>query len=230
MARTSHAPYRQLFAATLLMLGLLAQEPEPWIQQPTVLVLAAWLSWAGARTSERPRDIALLLALGTIPAVVELFVPFGQGFLLADLAKLVGWIGFPLLLAQRLFSSLYRARDISHHELLGAVTVYMLLGLTYANLYEGLTLLDPASITFSNGEPGPLRDFADFLYFSFVTLGTVGYGDVAPVTHASRLLAMSEAMMGVMYVAVVVGRVVGLHTAQATRRTFEGTSADPPAA
>jgi uncharacterized membrane protein len=100
---------------------------------------------------------------------------------------------------------------------MGAVSVYMFLGLAYANAYEFLGAFQPHSLAFA-GNQGTIPDFADYLYFSFVTLGTVGYGDVSPTTHGARLLAMSEALVGVMYIAVVVGRVVGLHTARVAVR------------
>jgi hypothetical protein len=205
-------PYAQIFVATLLMVGLLTIEPRPLIQQTVGIALVVWLSW-GVSTMSRGRfDFYLLVALGVMPAVLELMVPWAESPLALDLLKGVGWIAFPLALAGKLFTELYRSHDITHHELMGAVSVYMFLGLAYANAYEFLGAFQPHSLAFV-GNQGTIPDFADYLYFSFVTLGTVGYGDVSPTTHGARLLAMSEALVGVMYIAVVVGRVVGLHTA-----------------
>jgi uncharacterized membrane protein len=53
----------------------------------------------------------------------------------------------------------------------------------------------------------------DFLYFSFVTLATLGYGDVAPVSPGARLTAVLQSLLGLLYVSILVGRMVGLHTA-----------------
>jgi hypothetical protein len=220
------APYPQIFVATLILVAVLAIEPRPMIQQTATIVLAIWLSWAASIRTRRRHDFRLLLVLGVTPAILELVLPWEQGPLVLDLLKASCWIGFPLVLAQKLFADLYRARDITHHELFGVVSVYVFFGLAYANGYELLEAFHPGSLNFVTDVSPP--DFADFLYFSFVTLGTVGYGDVSPVTHGARLLAMSQALIGVMYIAVVVGRIVGLHTARAAVGPDAGESAPGP--
>lgn len=225
MTRTRF-PYAQIFVAVLLLIGLLTVEPGALIQQSVSIALAVWMSWVVAAMTRKRYDLQLLLALGVTPAILELLVPWAESPLPLALFKGACWILFPLALGRRVFAQLFRTRDVTHHELLGTVAVYMFLGLAYANGYELLGALQPHSLTFSaNAAATP--DFADYLYFSFVTLGTVGYGDVSPTTHGARLLAMSEALAGVMYIAVVVGRLVGLHTARVAVREEVRESSGP---
>ena len=56
--------------------------------------------------------------------------------------------------------------------------------------------------------------FFDAYYFSFITLSTVGYGDITPLSHGARTLAMMEAMVGTLYMAVLISRLVALYSAQ----------------
>jgi voltage-gated potassium channel Kch len=59
-----------------------------------------------------------------------------------------------------------------------------------------------------------IADKSDFTYYSYVTLTTLGYGDIIPISTSARSLALLEAMMGQLYLAVLVARLVGLHISQ----------------
>jgi voltage-gated potassium channel Kch len=74
--------------------------------------------------------------------------------------------------------------------------------------------LHPGSFSYNVGRP-PVRLISfDAFYFSFITLTTVGYGDITPVTHIARTLAMTEAMTGTLYMAVLISRLVALYSSQ----------------
>jgi heat shock protein HslJ len=155
----------------------------------------------------------VVCALSAAPALLELAVPFGTASIWVDCAKEAMWAAAPLVLAAYLANRLLKETEVQHFELWGAIALYLLLGLGLANVHELIHLADPGSYIFQNLE-GPEPSFSEFLYFSFVTLGTLGYGDVAPVTRLARLVSMMEALVGLMYVAVVVGRVVSLHSSR----------------
>lgn len=89
-------------------------------------------------------------------------------------------------------------------RLQGALSVYLLLGLLFSTLYDLLEMLAPGSLHFPNGPPM----WSDYLYFSFVTLTTLGYGDIAPVTREAQSLAILQSTTGVLYVAVLVAWLV----------------------
>ncbi len=89
----------------------------------------------------------------------------------------------------------------------GGICVYFLLGFLWAALYEIVYSFDASSFT---AESTPLTR-ADLTHFSFTTLTTVGYGDISPASRVARVLANLEGMVGVIYPAVFIARLVGLY-------------------
>jgi voltage-gated potassium channel len=90
---------------------------------------------------------------------------------------------------------------------------YILLGLLWIPLYGMVARLNPASFAFPAGSESaaPLDGFNAF-YFSFMTLCTVGYGDITPVSRPARMLAVTEAIAGLFYVAVLISRLVAVYS------------------
>jgi hypothetical protein len=113
-------------------------------------------------------------------------------------------------------------KNVTRDTIFGSACVYMLLGFAFADLFMVFQIVEPRSF-------GQAIDIApvgnevklasDLSYFSFVTLTTVGYGDVTPHTGMVRGIAMLEAMLGQFYLAVLVARLVGLHMAGAKLTT-----------
>ncbi len=90
-----------------------------------------------------------------------------------------------------------------------SICVYLLIGLTWATLYVIINMLYPGSFADTDGTI--VNSGADFLFFSYVTLTTVGYGDIHAVTDQARSLASLEALSGQLYLTIMVARLVGLH-------------------
>jgi hypothetical protein len=108
-----------------------------------------------------------------------------------------------------------RAGPITARRLHGAVAAYLLLGLIWAYGYGLLELLRPGAFS---GAIVPGDGPRAFLYFSFVTLATVGYGDILPVHPAARSLATLEAVTGSLYLAILISRLVSLAIVSAERK------------
>ncbi len=109
-----------------------------------------------------------------------------------------------------ILSVVLRSRTITTDTIYGAVSVYLLIGLTFANGYTFIETVYPGSFYASTvHDPGGSLAFQDLLYYSFVTMTTLGYGDITPVTDQARSLAMLEAVSGVLYVAVLISRLIG---------------------
>jgi Ion channel len=142
--------------------------------------------------------IAIAMDLGSW--VLPVAEAWAQGASLLSLLLLLG-----IVLAQTL-----RRGPITFHRIQGAVAAYLLLGVIWAHAYSLLAILRPGAFS------GPV-DTADgpraLLYFSFVTLTTVGYGDVLPVHPVARSLAVLEAVVGPLYLAILVARLVSLAVA-----------------
>lgn len=117
----------------------------------------------------------------------------------------------------------------------GALCVYVLLGMCWASVYVLLERLVPGSfaIDFARYQVDPVRDpFAPmgvFLYYSFVTLTTVGYGDIVPSSATARWLVWVQAVFGQFYMAVFVARLIGMQAPAATDERSTGRDATPPA-
>lgn len=96
---------------------------------------------------------------------------------------------------------------INRHRIEGAVAVYLLIAMAFSLAYELVEWIQPDSFLFSAGEPEAVKQAVG--YFSLVTLTTVGYGDVTPVTPLARRLAMLEGFIGQLYPAIIIGWMVG---------------------
>ena len=120
-----------------------------------------------------------------------------------------------------IIGALFRQRTITTDIICASLCAYLLLGVCWAFVYSLTDILLPGSFNVSDSHPdvakelnvsGAQSGFA--IYYSFVTLSTLGYGDVIPVNPVSRSLAYSEAMAGQIYLAVLVARLVGLQISQ----------------
>lgn len=102
------------------------------------------------------------------------------------------------------------AERIGANEIIGSACVYMLLGVIWAVVY--IFVLGLEANAFENLTAAPLKgEVAELLYFSFVTLTTLGYGDILPVSPLARVLAALEAIAGQLYLTILVAALVGRH-------------------
>ena len=116
---------------------------------------------------------------------------------------------------------LYVLKDekITTNRINGALCFYLLLGIIWAFLFAAIETLHAESFLIFGQDIAAQSDnlFADFIYYSFATLTTLGYGDIAPSSHPARALSTLEAVTGQMYIAVLVARLVGLHIVHAKK-------------
>ncbi len=133
--------------------------------------------------------------------------------------------GASLMLPDTLFSSLFcvtlaavvtaqvfREGPITLHRIQGAIAVYLLIGLAFAYLYEFIGLRWPhAFVPVALANVGADEDpTSRFLYFSFVTLTTVGFGDITPAHPMARSLVTMEALIGQLFPSVLIARLVSM--------------------
>jgi voltage-gated potassium channel Kch len=102
--------------------------------------------------------------------------------------------------------------EINANRLFGAVCVYLMIGVLWALMYGVLQTLDGNAFTGElRGESGDWG--RTWTYYSFVTLTTLGYGDILPVSTTARALAYTEAVIGIFYMAMLVAALVGSYAA-----------------
>jgi hypothetical protein len=130
---------------------------------------------------------------------------------------LIGGILFVIFVIVRLLRSVLTASSVTTEVLCASLAAYLFLGLLWALAYWLVAELIPNAFAFNGGDKS--MQGSNGLYFSFVTLATVGYGDITPVSKVARMLAASEAITGLLYVAVLIARLVSLQEPRKTHET-----------
>ena len=193
-----------------------------WFQASVWTVLLAGLYAASAR-----RALAIVAGLLMLPTLYAWIGPdlFSQAF--DNQLRLLSTAACFLFTAVVVGVSLVHHERVSRETILGGVNVYLLLGFAFMLLVASVEIARPGSFTVG-GEPLLVhvedgyggRAFATLLYFSFTTLTTLGFGDIVPHGNGARLLTSFEALVGQLYIAIFIGRMVGLQAGEwaATRR------------
>ena len=122
---------------------------------------------------------------------------------------------FLIIVTAAILSQVFRAEVVTRESVAGAICAYLFIGLMWAEVYSIIEIVSPGS--FSSGAVGTAgiasarMQVSHFTYFSFVTMTTLGYGDVTPVSRPAQTLATLEAIIGQMYVAVLIARLVTVY-------------------
>jgi hypothetical protein len=188
------------------------------------------------RTSVEILLIGLVLRLGVGRGLVAFVVGIAVLDAVADwtatlhsvpaltLVRLLLALAFFGTTAALIAREIWRAETVETGAILGAVAVYCLLGLCWGLVFTIVEFAEPGS--FENvcqmrvGDVGcrvELADFPRLYYFSFVTLTTLGYGDVVPLTRAAEGVTTMASVTGQLFLAIMIGRVVGMHIAHQSR-------------
>jgi hypothetical protein len=117
------------------------------------------------------------------------------------------YIVFLILFLTRLFQILFNEKKVTHDSIKGGICIYLLFGITWGVMYRMLYYFDPTSFLFQGSTA------MNLFYFSYVTLTTVGYGDIVPASRLAETLAFMEAVTGQIFLAVFIARLMGLHIA-----------------
>jgi len=112
-----------------------------------------------------------------------------------------------LVIAFVLLAQVFRPGHVSHSRIQGAIAVYLMFGAAWAHAYHLAAIFQPGSFS---STAGPMSNATDWIYYSFVTLSTVGYGDITAVRPIARTLSIGEALTGQLYLAVLIARLVAM--------------------
>ncbi len=172
----------------------------------TLDVLFCLLLVGGAISAPLSRRLRALIVLASVVAlltrILEEVAPSASLEAAAILSRLVSL----LLLSVVVLAQVLKDGTVTLHRIQGAIAAYILFGLTWASAYQVFMVLDGEAFHGASS-------MRDLVYYSFVTLTTVGYGDVTPVSHGARMLAVAEALTGQLYPAILVARLVSLEVA-----------------
>jgi hypothetical protein len=141
--------------------------------------------------------LAVVAAAFALAVLVQRVVGYGRG----TLVEVVPELAFFVLVASALAARVFRPGRITVHRLLGAVALFVVLGVCWGMAYQAVNLTWPGSLRTNGGPASP----QDAMWMSFTTLTTVGYGEVVPVLPLARSLAAMEALTGVLFPSVLIG-------------------------
>ena len=216
-ARKSKAP---VHGYSVLLLSLLAL----WLLAPllrtfdieeisdafliTITVVAA--SYA---MRDQGKSFFLIVGLGALLAIA-MWIDAGRGeYELGTYSSIVGLLFYGVVAYELLVDILSKEGRVDMNLINGAISVYLLIGVCFAHYYAMVFNLDPGSF---RGIEEVDAGGTSFVYFSFVTLTTLGYGDITPLTPWGGSFAILEAVVGQLYLTVLVARLVGMHISQGT--------------
>lgn len=172
-----------------------------------------------AVVSSGNRRLARYLGLGLIlPAFVFTWITDSGSpswLISMSFALNVAILGVAVL---SLLGDIYQNPKVDIHSIIGAITTYLLIGLAFALVYDWVALLDHDAIRGLNDFGTVEAHLSHSVYFSFVTLSTLGYGDITPVTPLARTIAWVEAVAGQLFLAVMIAFLVGKMVAEESRK------------
>ena len=162
--------------------------------------------------ADRKRTLAIALVLA-VPGITARWINQFRPDLVHPAAFLVCALLLLGFVIGHLLHFILQAPLVTIEVLCASIAAYLMLGLMWTVAYWLVDQLTPGGAFSFNTNRGArsMNGFTGF-YFSFITLSTVGYGDITPVSQAARWLAAMEAMTGLLYVAVLIARLVSLYS------------------
>jgi len=193
----------------ILLVGAPVAATGHWIGR-LVLELSvfgfAFLVFVIARGPVATTVAVLAIVVGVAAATWELIAGSKASSLLGGVGGLIA----ELLVICLLSRAVLGPGEITRHRVLGAIALYLTLGMAFAGAYRLSWILVPGSLAIVSTDASLPQQYSAMLYFSFVTLTSVGYGDILPVQPFVRALTNLEAIIGQLYPATLLARLVTL--------------------
>jgi voltage-gated potassium channel len=168
--------------------------------------------------------LAMLLGVGAVAERVLLLVgvPLAQALIVQTLSM----IAFLLVVSIPILLDVYRASVVDFRTILGACSLFLILGFTWYGIFVLIEITEPDSFAFAKthlsdvwdgsnedmqyGQSRVARD--QLLYYTFVTITTLGFGDIQPVSVIARTYTTLAAVLGQLFLAIMIARLVGMHS------------------
>lgn len=210
-----------LFVSLMLLLLLAPLLERQVFGIPVVSILFSLVVGAGLIVSARSRWLlwtSVCLVLPTLVALWSAPVVATSSF---DAASLALRFAFLMFLSVVILNGVLRDVVVTPETIAGAASVYLLFGIACACLFGVIEEVHPGSFaipdTWGFRSTTKPESLSPLIYFSFATLTTVGYGDIHATSPLAANLAVSEAIMGQLYLTILVARLVGLQISHSRR-------------
>ena len=197
-----------------------------WILAYDVLYMSLMVSGIlVARDS--PRLMRALIVFSVLWIITGAAYAFNQNALWAQLIGYMMLAGFQVTVVAVLVKYIFRAKVVTQDVLYAASAVYLLLGAIFVPIFG---IIESLTFALAHGQHafadsvvavGEVFTWQNFVYYSYVTLTTMGYGDILPKTMWARAAATLEACIGVLYTAIIISRLVGLYASQEVEEFVE---------
>lgn len=153
------------------------------------------------------KRLGYILASGILILAIVLMFNVNNSVLLFYIILSTGYFLFILMLVIR---QIFTGGIITLNKIIGGVAAYILIGHLWTSLYLGIYLFDPMAFALGETTISPEAALPHLSYFSFVTLTTIGYGDILAVNRFARVLVMAEGLTGQLFPAVFIAKLVAL--------------------
>jgi Ion channel len=202
----------------VLLLSLLLLEPfagNAGTLYVTIRVVGLVITVLSVYAISVRRTVLLIAIAMAIPAALHRGVLPKQDASLLGLVLLGLTFAFDVFVVVSIFARVFKAPRVTSETVLGALCVYLLLGFAFGNLYFMLSRIQPNAFYLA-----PLlnvhavADNNDLVYYSFATLTSLGSNGINPVTGQARSLSVIESILGVLYLAVLVAKLVGSYRSE----------------
>jgi hypothetical protein len=191
----------------------------------SVLLVALYTTQVDELVGERDRLVRQKRRISRIgwvlavPAVFErVLVMTAPSNWVYQLGAIFWWLVFAFVTLNQL-RNLLKQKEVTGETISMAVSVYLLLGLTWGIFYVVIFLYQPLAFNLGAIPPEELQRFTVFIYFSLTTLTTIGYGDITPVSMQARYAAVAEGITGQLYLAILVARLVAMQMSGTRQET-----------
>ncbi len=208
--------YRFLLGALLSLLALYPLIADVVVLQPVLDALLLVTLWGCIRASSATKPLRLtLIAIAFAVVVSAVLVDWHDHPGVYLTSAIAGFVFFATVTTILIRDVLTRMADVDANTLFAAINAYLLIGLTFAFGYMVVDALVPGSFDHDQILMGDANEaFESFLYFSYVTLTTLGFGDITPQSLEAGAFVYTEAIIGQLYLAVLVARLVGMYKSE----------------
>jgi voltage-gated potassium channel len=199
-----------IFIIALLVIGPLVEEFVRLRILMDILWSAIFISAIYAVSRKKHHIlIAVLLALPMLGAIWSKYYVENKTVIVVGSLCGAAFILFTII---QIVIFIYGHEEVTRDLIIGAAVVYLLMAIMWTFIFVAVETLHPGSFNIPEGQN--IEANRQFLYYSFVTLTTLGYGDITPLTGLARSLCVLEAVLGQLYLVVQVAWLVGVHVSQ----------------